>query len=555
MIRFNLKELAVKLHKTVTDIANDTGLNRNTVTALYHGKVDGIKFKTLERLCSVYNAGITDLIVLEKETAVKTNGKPLIYKQEAEAALFTCWPWASVSSNLAPEYFDSSMGVLRSFFRGSYGAAYWDLAACNEVAGSAYRRYAHPDEYRKIFSSYRKVADELESIYSLYGSGSASALGEDEFIELFERIKAFYKRFWQLSLFIDSFDMGFDRDEIKRIADEYKFSIEEISVLTTPAEMTFNNERLLEMCELAKKFEKSGMTAQKFVETDRDAGAYRKKYDYYKSSYAFEEHISNDEVVNDLKRYSKNKKLFKKEYATLSAYSETRKKAVLKVLKRHRLKENPLLFFQVLTYWREHRKKTNLMGIQVLFELLSYLESCTGIKLENLKFATLDEVPGILRGLVDPATLAERCQRGAFITMEKGTYRLVAGRQAQSLRDELEESLKKSSDETILRGQTASQGYAKGKARLVLNQKDFLSFREGEILIAGMTRPEYLPVMKKAAAFVTNEGGITCHAAIVAREMGKPCIIGTRNATELIKTGDLIEVRANHGTVRILKKR
>jgi pyruvate,water dikinase len=65
-----------------------------------------------------------------------------------------------------------------------------------------------------------------------------------------------------------------------------------------------------------------------------------------------------------------------------------------------------------------------------------------------------------------------------------------------------------------------------------------------------MTRPDYVPAMKKAAAIVTNEGGITCHAAIVSRELGIPCIIGTKIATEVFKDGDVVEVNANHGWVR-----
>lgn len=61
--------------------------------------------------------------------------------------------------------------------------------------------------------------------------------------------------------------------------------------------------------------------------------------------------------------------------------------------------------------------------------------------------------------------------------------------------------------------------------------------------------------MQKAAAFVTNEGGIICHAAIVARELGKPCIVGTKIATKVLKDGDYVEVDANKGVVRILKRK
>ena len=76
----------------------------------------------------------------------------------------------------------------------------------------------------------------------------------------------------------------------------------------------------------------------------------------------------------------------------------------------------------------------------------------------------------------------------------------------------------------------------------------------GDILVSPMTRPELMPAVKRAAAIVTDEGGITCHAAIVSRELGIPCIIGTKNATRILKDGDKVEVDANHGVVKILKR-
>jgi len=73
-------------------------------------------------------------------------------------------------------------------------------------------------------------------------------------------------------------------------------------------------------------------------------------------------------------------------------------------------------------------------------------------------------------------------------------------------------------------------------------------------LIPPIAKPFYLPAMRRAAAFITNEGGITCHAAIISREMKKPCIIGTKIATQVLKDGDEVEVDAVSGVVRILNK-
>lgn len=103
-----------------------------------------------------------------------------------------------------------------------------------------------------------------------------------------------------------------------------------------------------------------------------------------------------------------------------------------------------------------------------------------------------------------------------------------------------------------LHGTIAHPGIAKGIARVVLDPKKCKVFNAGDILVSGMTRPEFLPLMKKAVAFVTDSGGILSHAAIVAREMRKPCVIGTKVATKVLRDGDKIFVDATKGTVKKL---
>jgi len=111
-------------------------------------------------------------------------------------------------------------------------------------------------------------------------------------------------------------------------------------------------------------------------------------------------------------------------------------------------------------------------------------------------------------------------------------------------------------DEDIkeFKGRSACKGKAMGKVRRIMGFSKVHTMKEGEILVTGMTIPNFLPAMKKAAAIITDEGGITCHAAIVARELGKPCIIGTKIATQVLKDGDEVEVDADEGIVRIKKR-
>lgn len=102
------------------------------------------------------------------------------------------------------------------------------------------------------------------------------------------------------------------------------------------------------------------------------------------------------------------------------------------------------------------------------------------------------------------------------------------------------------------KGSVAFPGVVQGKVRKVMSREDLKHIQPGEILVTPMTMPEYVPAMKLAAAIVTDEGGIICHAAISAREMEKPCIIGTRVATRCLDSGDWVEVNANKGIITIL---
>jgi phosphohistidine swiveling domain-containing protein len=101
-----------------------------------------------------------------------------------------------------------------------------------------------------------------------------------------------------------------------------------------------------------------------------------------------------------------------------------------------------------------------------------------------------------------------------------------------------------------VRGTVGNNGLVRGTAKIILSPADFSKFKSGEILIAKMTSTDFIPIMRRAAAFVTDEGGLACHAAIIAREYKKPCVIGTRLATSVFKDGDLVEVDANGGVVR-----
>lgn len=105
------------------------------------------------------------------------------------------------------------------------------------------------------------------------------------------------------------------------------------------------------------------------------------------------------------------------------------------------------------------------------------------------------------------------------------------------------------SKKIILKGVAASVGIAVGKVKIILDPSENFKMRKGDILVTEMTDPRFIPIMRKAAAIVTDIGGLLCHAAIVSREIKIPCIVNTKKATEILKNNQKIIVNGTEGKI------
>lgn len=147
--------------------------------------------------------------------------------------------------------------------------------------------------------------------------------------------------------------------------------------------------------------------------------------------------------------------------------------------------------------------------------------------------------------------LIKERQRHFLLLSKWGRVRLISEMKTirRIIKEELgEEEIKL----TKLEGETAFPGLVKGKVRIIKTIKDIKRVSKGDVLVTSMTTPDMTMGIHKAKAIVTDEGGITCHAAIVSRELKIPCVIATGNATKVLKEGDLVEVDAEKGVVRKL---
>lgn len=176
----------------------------------------------------------------------------------------------------------------------------------------------------------------------------------------------------------------------------------------------------------------------------------------------------------------------------------------------------------------------------------------------ELKELISEEVVRALRISSDVQKLiGSRYKLSGFLVF-KGRRFILDGNEANKLKLIIESSINQSKKKTkktlkIFKGNPASLGRVRGRVFLALSSKDCNVMKKGDILIAPATSADFVPAMRKAAAIVTEFGGLTSHAAVVSREFNIPCVVGVENITNFLKSGDVVEIDASKGIVKIVE--
>ncbi len=202
-------------------------------------------------------------------------------------------------------------------------------------------------------------------------------------------------------------------------------------------------------------------------------------------------------------------------------------------------------------YYRTFRTERSYEALYYLERYLAALEEAHGLGRHELSYYAKQELIRFLESgqLVERSILDER-RRNFVMLLHEGSISVLTGQAAQQWTSE--KFIESTLPANEVRGLTAYRGSVVGRARVIMNAAEQDTVSNGDILIVPMTTPDYLPSMQKAAGFVTDEGGVICHAAIIARELKKPCVIGTKRATSVFRNGDWVEVDGFTGVVRLV---
>lgn len=185
-----------------------------------------------------------------------------------------------------------------------------------------------------------------------------------------------------------------------------------------------------------------------------------------------------------------------------------------------------------------------------VFDSLSKLFDLSVEAVLNMTYKEIFESLEAGKLIVSKETVLDRLQNGYAYFVGYRTEALLTGDDRQKLIDVLHPE---TNEEVVkeIKGQIAYKGKIRAIARVILDRKNASELQEGEILVTAMTSPDFVPAMNISSGIITNEGGVLCHAAIMSRELRKPCIIGTKNATDIIKTGQILTLDADNGLITL----
>jgi len=426
-------------------------------------------------------------------------------------------------------------------------------------------------KWSKIVKDFEKELGRVDSI-NLYNLSNSSLLAE------FNRFNEELSKFWGISLTVEPYTPFIDLyyfPKFEKMVGEAKKAREAFSVLTSPTRISFIGEERRDMLKIVMEFLSDEKQKKKILEKNNDAflseiknknprffkamEKHQQKYFWIQNSYVEWQVLSIKDFFGFLKDVVKEHSLekLKNELEKLEDQKSLAKKqdALASELNLHSETIKEVKYIQTLTWLKDDRKRIILMMLHRQYMFILEFSRRAGIEPKVFAYASIYEIPQILKKEFPVEELKNRRNQCLHVAQIYNRQSIIMGKEAEEFKVKVLENRSSKSGEQIL-GIVACRGteaVVMGKAKVILNPKD-QTIDSDNILITSMTRPEFLPLMKIAKGFVTNEGGITCHAAIIAREMNKPCIIGTENATRLFHTGDEIELRMNHGIVRIIKR-
>lgn len=437
----------------------------------------------------------------------------------------------------------------------------------------------NPNKIKDFYLVWDKRTKELEKVMTRLEFIEMNKLSQEELLKEFDNFCKAISNFWDITVSLEPFDPYSEKyyeTKFEKLCKNKKFAKEAFAVLTLPTKPSFFAEERRDMlniiikylCNFKKRKEILERNNEDFLsniktnepEFFEELLKHHRNYYWIQNSYGGRTVLKLTDFLNFLRDIIKNLSIenAKNELGKIENPEKLiqKQKELLTELNLPYEIVNELEFIREITLLKDERKKIVLTMLHHIFGFLEEFSRRTGIDDKLIGYCRVDEIPLLLKNSLPLSLLETRRNGCVLVSSKEDRFSIITGNEYLEIKKSVLEN-KHTGNLTEIAGNVACRGpdsIIRGIARVILNPNNAF-IEKDNILVTSMTRPEFVPLMKNAKAVITNEGGITSHAAIVSRELNKPCIIGTKNATRVLETGDEIEMRMNHGIVRILKKK
>ncbi|MFA7277878.1 MAG: PEP-utilizing enzyme [Candidatus Gracilibacteria bacterium] len=422
-----------------------------------------------------------------------------------------------------------------TFFLFKNGRMFWlnEVNAVHAAGEKVFVRYMLPKESRDtIYQEWKKSVQGLESIIANINATSLSSTTNEELLTFWNELHRVFINFWVDGSVPELGNYGSPQlieRKLREIISDEKDMHAIMETLTAPIKLSFYQEEEIDLAETS------------------DIEAHQKRFFWLKNSYAGTQVLTVEFFAERKKELSSDiRKSFEEKL------QQTKEKKA-EFIKTHNLPSEIIEIATAMSEgieWQDERKKWIFITLHYVDILLKEVAQRFSYDYQSLHNLWYHEIPDIIEGKDLKPTLEKRATGFGIhflhdceeLTSEEAAYVWNTFDQHDA-----------SASTTELKGIVASKGKGTNvtaKVRILLDPMQVDSFQDGEILIAPMTSPEYIFAMRKASAVITDTGGLTSHAAIVTRELGIPCLVGTKSATKILKDGDTVEINITTGTAK-----
>ena len=406
----------------------------------------------------------------------------------------------------------------------------------------------------RIYKQWEKIRKQFEKNWQKFIKTDLSKLSDQKLLAIYDSIYAPYVNESALGYLSDAVSINSEvwlKQDLER---DINLSLDkEFTILTAFNFDTFVNQEKKDLLGILKIIQQQGITDianNKKIQVQ--LAKHAAKYFWITNNYAAWVVLDKKFFMAKIETMIKEGIMAETELVKIETDSKKFQQEKTELLKKLNFSDLALFklnIFEVFGQMLDLRKRCVLTVNHGFFMILKEVSRRTGLDFEILKYSIGPELPDIL------SHKNQAKWQDVLTKRSKNVAIFCYGDQELITTEHIDRNIfyNKISSNIEVKGSVAFKGKVIGRCKILLNSKEAGKINEGDILFASNTTPDYVPAMKKAAAFVTDLGGITSHAAIVAREMQKPCIIGTKIGTRVFKDGDMVEVDADNGIVKIIK--